>query len=214
METLVLPEAIQHENMRKEAVEQPRQSLRNDAFSRAGWLEEGVPLLLSAMQRQLDIGDWALKTPAEASREEIKELLEEAAARTGYDVNVISAYRTVAKRIPPQLRRPGLSWYAYKEISKLAVSDDEDKSLALRSEFVERFASDSDATIVDVRSAVRERMNKKNVADEEMQTVSFKLTNSEFASLKSLVETHPIHESIQDFVQDLVRNFLVSESKQ
>src|SRR6266513_928706 len=90
-------------------------SLRNDAFSRSAWLEEGVPLLLSSMSSQLRIGDWALRTPAEASRDEVRELLEEAAARTGFEVGVISAYRTVAERIPPELRKPGLSWYAYKD---------------------------------------------------------------------------------------------------
>src|SRR6266700_2609199 len=96
-------------------------SLRND-FSRAAWLEEGIPMLRAAMHSQLQIGDWALRTPAEASRAEVKELLEEAAIQAGCEVGVISAYRTVAERVPAELRRPGLSWYAYKEISKLSVS--------------------------------------------------------------------------------------------
>ena len=192
-------------------------SLRNDAFSRSVWLEEGVPLLLSSMTSQLRIGDWALRTPAEASRDEVRELLEEAAARTGFEVEVISAYRTVAQRIPPELRKPGLSWYAYKNISKLSVSENgkvsEEKSLALRSEFIEKFAVDPNATVVDIRSAVRARMNK-SVATDETETVSFKLARAEYAKLKSIVEAHPIHDSIPDFVRDLVRNCITqSEPK-
>jgi hypothetical protein len=194
-------------------------SLRNDVFSRAAWLEEGIPLLLASMNNKLEIGDWALRTPAEASQDEVRELLEEAASRTGFEVGCISAYRTVAKRIPHELRRRGLSWYAYKEISKLNVSENgsvnEEKSLALRSEFIEKFAALPNAKAkTDIRSAVRHRMNKKSIADEEMQTVSFKLTNAEFASLKSIVVAHPTHDSISDFVQELVRNCITqSEPK-
>jgi hypothetical protein len=191
-----------------------RPSLHNDAFSRPAWLEEGIPLLLSAMTSQLRIGDWALRTPAEASRDEVRELLEEAAARTGYEVEVISAYRTVAERIPPELRKPGLSWYAYKDISKLSVSENgtvsEEKSRALRTEFIEKFAADPAARIVDIRSAVREKMNKKSVSADETESVSFKLTKAEYASLKDVVQAHPIHDSIPNFVQELVRKFLVS----
>ncbi len=200
-----------------EQTEEIKPSLRNDAFSRAAWLEEMSELLLSATGCQWKIGDCALRTPAEASRDEIRELLEEAAARSGYDVNTIRDLRTVAERIPPALRNRGLSFCQYKEISKLSVSDggrdSEEKSLALRSEFIEKFAADPNATVVDIRSAVRAKMNKSSVATQEMQTVSFKLTNDEFATLKSVVEAHPIHDSIADFVQELVRNFLTSEAK-
>lgn len=191
-------------------------SLRND-FSRAAWLEEGVPMLRAAMDSQLQIGDWALRTPAEASRAEVKELLEDAAAQANCEASVISAYRTVAERVPPALRKPGLSWYAYKEISKLSVKQNdkvsEEQSLALRAEFIEHFAAQPDATVLAIRAAVRAKMSKQSVAAQETETVSFKLTTAELASLKALVEAHPVHESIPNFVQELVRNF-IAQSEQ
>lgn len=186
-------------------------SLRND-FSRAAWLEEGVPILRAAMDSQLQIGDWALRTPAEASRAEVKELLEAAAAQANCDVSVISAYRTVAQRVPPALRKPGVSYYAYKWISKLSVKQNgkvsDEQSLALRSEFIEQFAAQPNARVVDIQAAVRAKMSKQSVAAQATETVSFKLTALEFASLKALVEAHPVHESIPNFVQELVRNFI------
>src|SRR5258708_12737772 len=101
-------------------------------------------LLLSATGCQWKIGDCALRTPAEASRDEVRELLEEAAARSGYDVNTIRDLRTVAERIPPELRNRGLSFCQYKEISKLSVSDGgrvgEHNPLPFRPQFIEKFS--------------------------------------------------------------------------
>lgn len=187
-----------------EKAEETKPSLRNDAFSRSAWLENMRQLLLSAEDVQWKIGDEALRIPAEASRDEVRELLEEAAAKTKYDVNSIRDLRTVAERIPPELRNRGcLSFSQYKDIAKL-------KSPARRAEFIEKFAAQPEANVLDVRSAVRAVQPSKCVATKETQTVSFKLTTDEYASLKSLVDAHPIHDSIPDFVQELVRNFLLS----
>jgi hypothetical protein len=163
------------------------------------------------MSSQWDIGDWALRTPPEASRDEIRELLEEAAAESGYDVNSIRDLRTVAERIPPPLRNPNLSWYAHKEISKLLVREegkaDEEKSLALRTEFVERFASQLESRVLPIRAAVRAQMGKGGGSN-ELVTVSFKLAASEHARLAAIVEADPIHETVSDFVLSLVRKCL------
>ncbi len=200
------------ETLELDAVQQ-QPSLNNDALSRSVWLEAMAELLLSAMSSQWRIGDLALRTPAEASREEVKELLEEAAARTGYDVNTIRDMRTVSARIPPELRKPSLSWYGHKEISKLSVSANgkanEERSMALRSEFLERFA---DAGVIEVRSAVREKMNKR-VPSGDAETVSFRLTSTEYSRLESIVQCHPIHTSAAELVQELVRDFIRSSSE-
>jgi hypothetical protein len=198
------------ETLELDAVQQP--SLNNDALSRTVWMEEMAELLLSAMSSQWRIGDLARRTPAEASREEVKELLEEAAARTGYDVNTIRDMRTVSERITPELRKPNLSWYGHKEISKLSVSANgkvsEVESIALRSEFLERFAA---AGVMEIRSAVREKMNKR-VASGDTETVSFRLTSTEYSRLESIVQVHPIHDSVEGLVQALVREFIQSNS--
>jgi hypothetical protein len=186
-------------------------SLHNDQWSRSGWLEEGTTLLLSAMSSRWDIGDWALRTPPEASREEIKELLEEAAARSGYGVNSIRDLRTVAERIPLPLRNRRLSWYAYKEIARLIVSGSEEQSVALRTEFVDEFAARPEAKILDVRSAVRKRMGKGAVEPEDMVNVSFKLTTAEHSDLRRTVEADPVHETVSDFLQAHVREFIASQ---
>ena len=124
--------------------ETTKPSLHNDRWCRSAWLDEMSELLCSAMKNQWTIGDLALRTPPEASRDEVRELLEEAAARAGYEVNSIRDLRTVAERIPPELRNRKLSWYAHKDISKLNVLENgtvsEEKSLALRAEFIERFS--------------------------------------------------------------------------
>jgi hypothetical protein len=186
-------------------------SFHNDGSSRSAWFEEGIPLLLSSMTCRWEIGDWALRTPAEASRAEVKELLEEAAARTGYEVNSLRDLRTVAERIPPELRKQGLSWYGHKAISRLIVSDNgrvnEDKSLALRADFIEKFASEPDAIVDDIRSAVRTRMGK-SAGQGKMQTVSFKLTAEDYARLKSIVEADPTHETVSNIVQEIVLDFI------
>ena len=194
-----------------------KSSLRNDGFCRAAWLNEMCMLLSDGEACQWRIGDCALRIPAEASRDEIRELLEEAATQSGYDVNTIRELRTVAERIPQELRGRGLSFCQYKEIGKLSViengKENEEKTLALRAEFIEGFAADEKATVASIREAVRERMNKK-VATQEMQTVSFKLAKAEFDTLKAIVEAHPTHESIADFVQELVRNFIAEQKHQ
>jgi hypothetical protein len=194
------------ETLELEVVQQP--SLNNDALSHSVWLAEMTDLLLSAMSCQWKIGDLALRTPAEAGPDEVRELLEEAATKTGYDVNTIRDMRTVSQRIPPEMRLPGLSWYAHKEISKLSVSADgrvsEDKSRALRTEFLTKFA---DAGVMEIRTAVRTKMNRKPPSD-DTESVSFKLTNVEYAHLKSLVESHPVHDSVEALVQELVRGFI------
>jgi hypothetical protein len=186
-----------------------QQSLNNDQFSRSVWLQQMTELLLSAMSSQWNIGDLALRTPAEASREEVKELLEEAATKTGYDVNTIRDMRTVSERIPPELRKPNLSWYGHKEISKLHSKVSEAESLALRAEFLDKCV---DAGVIEIRTAVRDKMNKKPITSEETETVSFKLTRAECASLKSIAQAHPIHESVADLVRELVRDFIRSSS--
>ncbi len=202
------------ETLVREEMKQP--SLSNDG-SRSAWLDEGIPLLLSAISSQWDIGDWALRTPAEASRDEVRELLEEAARESGYDVNSIRDLRTVAERIPPELRKRGLSWCGYKEVSKLFVRENgkvsAEKSLALRSEFIDKFAALPDAGILEIRSAVRTKMGKGHPAAQDMETVSFKLTTAEFARLSAIVETDPLHESVTDLVQELVRNFLADKAE-
>jgi uncharacterized membrane protein len=179
-------------------------SLYNDAFNRAAWLEEGTELLLSAMSSQWTIGDWALRIPAEASRDEVRELLEEAGQKTGYDVNTLRDLRTVAERIPPTLRKPSLSWYAHKEISKLSASDagkaSEEKSLALRSEFLEKFAADPEAKVLAVRSAVRAQMNKPS-SRQETVTISFKLSKCDYVKLEQIAKTN---DSVADFVYQIV----------
>jgi hypothetical protein len=201
------------ETLLQEEIKQP--SLNNDG-SRLAWLEEGILLLRSGMSSQGDIGDWALRTPAEASRDEVRELLEEAADLTGYDVNTIRDLRTVAERIPPELRKGGLSWYGYKEISKLSVSGSgkvsEEKSLALRSEFIEKFVAQPEVGILAIRSAVRTRMGKSS-GTQDMETVSFKLTRAEYARLSAIVEADPIHEKVHDLLQELVRNFITSKAE-
>ena len=187
-------------------------SLHNDSWCRSAWLDEMSGLLCSAMKNQWAIGDLALRTPPEASRDEVRELLEEAAARAGYEVNSIRDLRTVAERIPPELRNPSLSWYAHKEISKLSVSAggkvNEDNSIALRREFIEKFAA-GPARVLDIRSAVRARMGRED-SNGDLETVSFKLTTEEHSHLCNIVEAHPVHESVSDFVQELVRNFLAT----
>ena len=197
----------------QEEIKQP--SLNNDG-SRLAWLEEGILLLRSAMISQWDIGDWALRTPAEASRNEVRELLEEAASRSGYDVNTIRDLRTVAGRIPADLRNPEISWYGHKEISKLSVKENgkvsEEKSLALRSKFIDEFATNPEAGILTIRSAVRTRMGK-NSGTQDMETVSFKLTIAEHTRLSAIVEADAIHESVPDFVQELVRKFLACKAE-
>jgi hypothetical protein len=199
------------ETLVQEEIKAP--SLNNDG-SRSAWLKRGIPLLLSAMSSQWDIGDWALQTPAEASRDEVRELLEEAAASTGYDVNTIRDLRTVAERIPPELRTRGISWYGHKEISKLSVSEggkvSEEKPLALRAQFIDEFAAQPEVRILDIRSAVRSRMGKSS-GGPDTETVSFKLTTAEFACLSAVVKADPVHESVPEFVQELVRNFLANK---
>ena len=188
-------------------------SLNNDKSSRSVWLDEGTKLLLSAMSTRWDIGDWALRTPAEASRDEVRELLEEAAARTGYEVNSIRDLRTVAERIPPPLRNRNVSWYAHKEISKLVAKredgkQDEDESLALRSEFINKFAESAKAGVLEIRSAVRAKMGTDAGESGESETVSFKLTTEEHSRLSAIVEADPVHETVPDLVQELVRKFI------
>lgn len=190
-----------------------QQQVKCRPLSRAVWLEMGERLLHSAMTSNWDIGDWALLTPAEASRNEVRELLDEAAARTGYAVNTIRDLRTVAERIPPALRNRGLSWYGYKEISKLAVREDcpdvKEKSIALRSEFIDDCAAQPKMGVLEIRSAVRAKMGKGKSESDETETVSFKLTAAEFASLSAIVDSDPIHETVSGFVQELVRNLIV-----
>jgi hypothetical protein len=163
------------------------------------------------MSSRWDIGDWALRTPPEASRDEIRELLEEAAAKTGYEVNSIRDLRTVAERIPPPLRNPRLSWYAHKEIARLQVSENEEQSIALRAEFVDRFAREPKA-VLDIRSAVRSRMGKAS-STEHMVSVSFKLTTVEFSDLKTIVDSDPVHESVSDLLQAHVRDFIAGQKE-
>ncbi|HKW34427.1 MAG TPA: hypothetical protein VJN92_15560 [Candidatus Acidoferrum sp.] len=197
--------------------EEIKSSLHNDGFCRTAWLNEMYVLLRDEATCQWRIGDCALRTPAEASKDEVRELLEEAAKQSGYDVNTIRELRTVAERIPQELRERGLSFCQYKEIGKLTViengKENKEKALELRAEFVERFAANENATVVSIRDAVRKRMGKKNVAAQETQTVSFKLTSAEFARLKELVDAHAVHASVEDFVQELVRRFLAGEVK-
>jgi hypothetical protein len=222
MQTLVHEETIVNNDGLSRSVQPLQEEIKNPplyrgGLSRAVWLEEGIPLLLSAMTSNWDIGDWALRTPPEASRDEVRELLEEAATRTGYQVNSIRDLRTVAGRIPPPLRNRGLSWYGYKEISKLAVRENgennEEKSLALRSEFIDKFVAQPGVGILGIRSAVRTRMGKGTARSDETQTVSFKLTTAEYTCLSAIVEAHPTHDSVPDFLQELVRNFLASEAE-
>jgi hypothetical protein len=221
MQTLVREEAIVNNDGLSRSV-QTIQEIKNPqsnrgGLSRAVWLEMGIPLLLSAMTSNWDIGDWALLTPPEASSDEVRELLEEAATRTGYQVNSIRDLRTVAGRIPPTLRNRGLSWYGYKEISKLVVRENgensEEKTLALRSEFIDKFAAQPEVGVLEIRSAVRTRMGKSTAGSDEMQTVSFKLTTAEYTRLDALVEADPIHETVPDFVQELVRKVLASKAE-
>ena len=48
----------------------------------------------------------------------------------------------------------------------------------------------------------------KSSGPQDMVTVSFKLTTAEHNRLVAIVEAHPFHESVPDFVQELVRNSL------
>jgi hypothetical protein len=180
-------------------------------FSRAAWLQRGDVLLQDAMASDWQIGDWALATPAEASLAEVRELLEEAAARTGYESKTIRAKRRVAERIPLELRGRPISFYCYNEIAQLTVrgengKTDEDKSLALRAEFVDKFAAEPTATVVAIRDAVRQKMGTKPAA--EMKTVSFKLTAEDFARLQAAVADDPEHETLTNYVCALVLNAL------
>lgn len=195
--------------MNPNPIEIRKSSLRNDAFDREAWLEEIGTLIKSALEKQWEIGDCALRIPSEASRDEVKDLLEEAALRTGYDANTIRDLRTVAERIPERLRNRRLSFSHHKAISKLVVVEngraDEEKSLALRDEFIQKFASDPKATVGSVREAVAVRMNK-TAPSQETVSVSFRLPSAEYETLESIVEDDPVHDSVSDFVRALVRN--------
>jgi len=180
-------------------------------FSRAAWLERGDVLLQDAMASDWQIGDWALATPVEASLAEIRELLEEAAARTGYELKTIRAKRRVAERIPLELRGRPISFYGYNEIAQLTVRGengkaDEDKTLALRAELVEKFAAEPNATVVAIRDAVHVKMGLP--AAPEMKSVSFRLTAEDFARLTAIVEADPTHETASNLVCELVLNFI------
>jgi hypothetical protein len=188
-----------------------KQPVHPSSFSRAAWLEAGDRLLLSVMASNWEIGDWALQTPHEATRDEVRELLEEAAARTGYQISSIRDLRTVAGRIPPLFRDPSLSWYGHKEISKLFVRENgetnEDKSIALRTEFIEKFAMEPQVGVLAIREAVRAKMGTAT-KPQETQTVSFKLTRDEFGRLKAVVDADPTHETVSNIIQELVLNFI------
>jgi hypothetical protein len=181
-------------------------------FSRAEWLQQGDALLRDAMAGDWNIGDWAASTPAEYSLAEVREILEEAATRTGYDLNTLRQKRRVSERIPPELRERGvnLPWYGFAQISKLAVhgenGEDEDATLALRAEFVDKFAAQPDARVEDIKVAVRAKLGKS--AASEMKTVSFKLTAEDFARLEAAVADDPEHEDLKNYVCALVLNAL------
>jgi hypothetical protein len=180
-------------------------------FSRQAWLARGDVLLQDAMASDWQIGDWALATPAEASLAEVRELLEEAAARTGYELKTIRAKRRVAERIPLELRGRPISFYGYNEIAQLTVrgangKTDEDKTLALRADFVEKFAAEPNATVLAIRDAIRAKMGLPTTS--EMKNVTFKLTAEDFARLTAVVEADPTHETASNLVCELVLKFI------
>ncbi len=188
-----------------------KSALPSGTFSRAAWLERGDALLQDAMASDWQIGDWALATPAEASLAEIRELLEEAATRTGYELKTIRAKRRVAERIPLELRGRPISFYGYNEIAQLTIRGengkaDEDKTLALRAELVEKFAAEPNAPVLAIRAAVRSKMGAP--AAPEMTTVSIKLTAEEYARLTAIVEADPTHETASILVCELVLKFI------